>query len=415
MNNERNRRIRNAGILTTAGLVVAMVGAGCSSEVKPSNTPTPSTIELATPGTSAAGASPSPEVLASPEASASAVKGFVLETGKVIEVNPGDIFSGDFSLNDTNDSKTTFPMYDQDGNAQPGVTDVSKTFVVGIVKTHGFLFADNTGYVVQGLPMDQAQTTVDLWYTAKIRSGAFPQGGAEVEWTGKATSKDQAGKGINDLPGASTAPDMSSPTPSGSPEPSSSPDINGGIGTVESNKALVLLEELQAAEKAGKIDLSDPNIKLLVDELIKCVCVTSCSPIVPIIPSPVKPTPSETPSAACPEDDHQMNKGDFYTLPTGFRAIVLGDVTIDGKKDNKGNVVGGIVAHDNLAGTRAIDQLLDGKSHTIFSPFGGTDVQVFCPTATKDTIAQWEEGDRTKSADKRPIDKKSLIIKWANN
>ena len=397
--NERNRKIRNAGILATAGLAIAMVGGSCANnEVKPTYTPNPTATKLATPSTSEAGASPSlspiPEVSSSPEAS---IQTFVVEKLGTLEVQPGDFIAGDISMSNTKDS-AVFPLFDQDTHKAADVTDNTKTALYVDVQVPGVIHAEWGAFVTRGLTPEKKAEMLKLETLQKLRAG-FSKTDV-VLWTGYDTTVDEAGFKADST--SSATPVNPSESPAASTNPTASPEASPATGynleNISNQEKTRLILNLFAE---GKVDPNSAEGKALLDVLANCFCATTCTKPAEIPAPSAMPsaTPSATPEAQCtPLTDIYLKSGQKVTVQGPFN--VLGDVTMDG-----------VSRHDSSSKTFAVDKVTDTKQHIIIAPWGA-DVQKFntCANPQVQTTAYGKAVDDGKSSG-RTFDSNSLVEK----
>ena len=377
-----NHTVRN--IFLVAGLAAGTFAAGgilADGNKSGSLYNSQTTAEVATPGTSEAGASPSgsPEPSSSPEASTVAIQNIEVKELTTYAVLPGDFIPGDVSMSDSADS-AVFPLYDTDTHKAADVTDNTKTALYVDVQAQGVVHAvygDIT--VIRGMTAEQKAEFLKDDTASKLRSG-FSKVDV-VLWTGYDTTVDEAGYKADGT--LSTTPVVS---PSESPAATTIDNINN-MSLSAQEKATIVLNilntdtNLTSADKLGLLEL-----------LAACMC--GCG--TPEAPTPT-PTPKPTQEPVCvPMDDHFMKKGETFKV-NGKDFIVQGDVFIDG------------VRHfDNSGKTGAIDEVLDGKSHTIVAPYGA-DVQEFNACATDANINDLYNKDLSQlKASGRTLDKLSL-------
>lgn len=366
----KGHRVRNT--LVSTGLASAFVGVlafggGLNGAPK---TASANGGETATPSASSA-ASGSPEASNSPEVQ---IQNFTVEKLGTFDVLPGDIIAGDVSMSDSKDS-SILPLYDQDTHKAADVTDNTKTALYVEVQTPGVVHAEWGATVTRGLTAEQKAEMLKLQTISKTRAG-FDKVDVVV-WTGYNTTTDEAGFKSDGTQGSSM------PNPSESPMPGANLD-----GANKQELINTILDEIH------KGNLTQDQEYNLMQQLIACLC--SCG-----TPSETpKPTPTPTPEVCVPMEDHFLKKGQTLKVKAGERFIVQGDVLIDGKR-----------RFDSLQKTGAIDEILDGKSHTVKAPYGA-DVQVFNTCATDVFIANTYNHDLGQlKASGRTLDTKSLKIK----
>ena len=339
MNNERNNRIRNAGFLATAGLAIAMLGGACTSEVRPSNNPGATATELATatPDTSAAAGSASPEGLVMPSAAPEATS-----KQEIVSVKDGSVAVNTIIKLPANTVITGDPFFfgGQPGSGQQ-LEDYQKIeFQVEQIKTqslvNGQTLTDSrpeSGSVwvlKQAMDIQSAPSYGFSWNTLQNADMAekFALGQQFVtEFLGCGVN-DQGQKGcqrvdVIHVPGEMQGPDGPTPVdgtnPSQSPMPSQEPNSslmptaseiptasqmplgNVDLGSMTKDQEILFLENLI---NSGKVDMNSETGKTLAN-LLYCLECTNLSCTVPqenAIPSLApSQTPEKTQTPATPK------------------------------------------------------------------------------------------------------------------
>lgn len=375
------KRAGFAGAIALSATVVAGLafvnGAPRSVEANGTqSSPAASASMEATPRPSDAGATPTPEATQAPEAR---IETFHLNPGDKFEANVGDVVVGDVAMSDTEDATRAVFLFDTDTNKREG-TDNTKTGLLVDVQAEGFVLSPYGGDVIRGLSGDKKSTWIELKKAEMINGGCVGgcvDGVDVVTWTGSETTVPQSGMK------SEGSVVTTEPTATSTPEVGT--DYSGLTNDERKQALLTLLAD-------GKIDVSTPEGKALLDLLIQCICVGET-----VKPTP-EPKPTATPDAECiPYNDHVMKAGETYRVPAGKDFIVQGDVIIDGRR-----------TYDNSEKTGAISVVLDQKANRIKANWGA-DVQVFNDCATPEMVKEVYRDDlKELKATKRSLDKNSI-------
>ena len=388
--------IGGAALLTAALVLSANIG-GKGAEATKSTDPATGaaaveSLNPSTPTTGEAAASPTPNN------SANYSQPGHFQPGAFANVETGDIVVSDIKVAPVGTPENAqgisgfARLYDTDTDKKSQMAgipdsqiDNAKTGLITKFSQDAEVYFPYGGDVVRGIQ------NPDVWIANQVQdmenSGCVPatatsKGGCSegvfvANFTGMDTTVAQDGKLAKDVL-AMDNPNSASLTPSESPAPLASFNISA-------------------------LSPEDQILYQIQQELQNCLCEGKKA----------SPAPSAEPIGQCPEDDHPMKQGDVYKLPEGDRAIVEADAIIDPKFDSKGNYIPGTGkrTYDNLAKTGAISQILDGKSHVIWTPVGGGDVQVFCSTTDTNTIHDWYIKDKNAlEAGGRTLDPNSITI-----
>jgi len=440
MNNERNNRIRNAGFLATAGLAIAMLGGACTSEVRPSNNPGATATELATatPDTSAAAGSASPEGLVMPSAAPEATS-----KQEIVSVKDGSVAVNTIIKLPANTVITGDPFFfgGQPGSGQQ-LEDYQKIeFQVEQIKTqslvNGQTLTDSrpeSGSVwvlKQAMDIQSAPSYGFSWNTLQNADMAekFALGQQFVtEFLGCGVN-DQGQKGcqrvdVIHVPGEMQGPDGPTPVdgtnPSQSPMPSQEPNSslmptaseiptasqmplgNVDLGSMTKDQEILFLENLI---NSGKVDMNSETGKTLAN-LLYCLECTSNVCETPTATPTLAPTPKPKESTGvCVPTEKDIEQKAGYTFDTHGQSIIIeGTATIDGKQ-----------AFTKNSPYKQIDVLADGKNHHVVIGYPDApknkkiaDVQYFNSCADKQFILDTEKHDL--ATDNRILDPKSIKL-----
>lgn len=366
-----------AGILGVAIIGASLILSGGGNESKPTNnagaTSGPTANEMATPKTSEAAGSASPESSSSPEIN---IQNFTVEKLGTFDAMPGDIIAGDISMSDTADS-AIFPLYDQDTHKAAGVTDNTKTALYVEVQVPGVVHAEWGATVTRGLTAEKKAEMLKLQAISKERAG-FDKVDVVI-WTGYDTTVDEAG--------FKATGDQTSSINTVSPTESQAPTVDNLANLSNQDKLAVILRIF--AE--GKVDPDSEEGKVLMSVIVSCLC--SCG-----TPEAPKPTPTPTPKVCTVPSfkDHVMKAGETYKVPAGVDWIGQGDIVVDGQK-----------TYDSSDKTGAINVVIDQKANTIKAPWGA-DIQVF-DCATDQYVKDVYNHDLEQlKATNRSLDKNSI-------
>jgi hypothetical protein len=392
----KDHRVRNAGILATASLAIAMVGGACANnEVKPSYSPSPTATELATPSTSAAAGSASPEASvmpsASPEVSATpslftVIHHEAIGQSTIVFLPKNTVWVGDpiaiwteETLPDgtkleTYGKKTYDPLNKDQYLAAHGgqiVTDSDQfTGFVGVTEEAVYV-QTSPEHGLSYQTVENAEEAEKLAQVKKIETEFLGcDKGCElgvdiVHVPGETQEMVHTGASASENPSESTMP---SAMPSLSPESSLPEGVNLTNMTQQQEVSMIL-----GWLNSGKIDPNSEVGLKLIDYLRNCLCQNGVTCEVP------KPTSTPKPSAT-PSPEVCVQKRDIEHPYKGWKdvskapvekydgeALFQSDGTVfeNGKKITKYGYANGAAiifyVKDNL----------DGKPTTYRYDFGG--------------------------------------------
>lgn len=383
---ERQPRRLNKVLATAAGLALAAAGTGVVMEPRATYAQDNSGVTTF--------ASPSPEA----GAPVIAEEEFSLGRGQYMEVMPGDIISGDVSMSDTLKGPIK-PLYDNDLNKDPEITDIADTALFINVVEPGIVWTENGAHVQRGLIGEPRDTYLFLQRNAKVRGG-FKYADV-VDWTGYDTTIDQ-GQIVHDPESSLGNQEETSLRTLEMTDPDQIKEYVGANPDMDPSVALALYNSLIE----DGFDVNAPENQATLQALIACLCKVDGSCEQPEPKSTPKPTATPKPREVCdPQDDHIMKQGETYRVPARYDDIIVqADALI--RIDNGR----WIRAYDDLGPTKSVNVIRHIGDHvvTVKTPVGGGDVQQFNECATDGVVTEWYQNDL--KADPRKLDKRSVKI-----